>query len=118
MNIRDPRNGNYRAYCGLLNVYLVKPVIFVKGAYLDLPHFFGIVGVYDHGLLIDPYDAVGNLSDPYPSHIIVIINGTDQNLCAGLSVPLGGGNEISYGIKQRRHIRAYIGRVRSRSSKL
>ncbi len=62
--------------------------------------------VADDHFLVHLDNAVVHLADADAAHVLVVVDGADQHLCAGLGISLRGGNVVHDGLEEGLHIGA------------
>ena len=111
MDVCNAGDGNDGADAGFLDFYFVQTIIFIKLADLYFLHLIGFVMIDDDNVLIDLDSAVVYLADTDSSHVFVVVDRADQNLCTGIRITLRSGNVLDDGIKERCHILAFYGKL-------
>ncbi len=99
VDVRNTGNSHNRADFCFRNVCFVQSVKFIQFA--D-PHFLQLVRfvvIHNHSVLIDFQTAVVYFAHTDTSHIFIVINGTDQNLCAGIRVSFRRRDILQNGFK-------------------
>ena len=99
-DVRHAAQGHDFAGAGLLNGGLGQAVKGIQGHNFALLLDFGIVIVADGDLLVDLDGAPLHTAHRNPAHILVIIDGGNQQLQRCIRIPLRGGNIVDNGLKQ------------------
>ena len=103
VDICNTGNGYNRADTCLFNLYFIKSIKFIKFADLYFFHLVRVVVVAEHDLLINADSPVFHFSDADTAHILVVVNGTDQNLCGSFRISCWSRDILQYGFKKGLH---------------
>ena len=103
MEIGDAGNGYDGTNLCFGHFHTAQALELVELTDLDLAHLVWIVVVYDHALLVDFQRSVIHFSNADPADIFIVVDRTDQHLCAGVGIALGRRNIVDDGLKQRLH---------------
>ncbi len=111
VNVGDTGDCHDGADAGFLDFYFIQTVILVEFADLDFLLFVRFVMVDNDHFLIDFDGTVVYLTHTDTAHILVVVDGADQHLGACIGVTLGCRDMLDDGVKERRHIAAFYGKL-------
>src|SRR5699024_11190280 len=107
-NVRHAGEGDDLSGGGLLNRLFSQAVELIQGDDLPLLPDFGVMVVADGYLLVYLNGAPLDAADADSAHILVIVQGGDQDLQGRFCISCGGGDIIYNGFKQRREVRTRL----------
>ena len=104
VDIRDTGNSNDRTDACLSNLYFFQSVKFIQFADLYFFLLGQIVVVDQHNVLVHADRSVFNFADTDTSNVFVVVDGTDQKLCASFRIAGRSRDVFQNGLEQRCHI--------------
>ena len=116
MEIGDTGYSYDRSDMGFIHLNAPESLKFVELTDLDLSHLVGVVVVYDDAFLIHFQGSVVNLAHTDAAYIFVVVDGTDQHLCAGFRIALRSRDIIDDRLEKRLHARARASHIESRNA--
>ena len=102
-DVRDARDGHDGANPRLPYVHLAQAVEFIELAHLYLGLLLRVVMVADDDFLVHPDDTVVHFPDADAADVLVVVNGADKDLGAGLRVSFRRGDVVDDGLEQWLH---------------
>ena len=108
MKLGNPGNCHDITNLCIFHFHLFKTVKFVQTADFYLQFFILVMRIDNHHILIYLQCTVFHLSYTDTSHILIVIDGTDQHLCRCFRISLRRRHIIQNRIQQRTHIFRFI----------
>ena len=104
MKIGNTGDGYDGTNGSLVYFYFVQTVKLIELADLDTALLVRLVMVYEDTVLVYFDSTVVHFADADTAHILVVVDGADQNLGSGSLVAFGSGDIVQNGLKQRHHV--------------
>ena len=99
MNIGNTGNSDDGTDACFLNFHFVQTVKLIELADFRLATLFRVVGIDDDSIFIHTDRTVADLADTDTANIFIIINGTDQYLCALVRITFRSRNVVDDRLK-------------------
>ena len=108
MDVGDAGDGHDGADLRFLHLHTVQSLELVELADLHAADLVRLVVVHDGALFVDADDAVVHFADADAAHVLVVVDGADEDLGELLRVALGRRDVVHDGLEQRLHVHVAV----------